>query len=81
MRQCVLDTRGPLGFIDNCMDVDNSRPTIMHPNDVAILQVLDDFLGEYAVGSRVGIPCVFVEGDLARVVVEQRPQNLVWSRR
>lgn len=50
----------------------------MHPNQVAILYFLRDSLCEKTVRFLVSFPGGLVEGDLARVVMEQRPENGVY---
>jgi hypothetical protein len=46
---------------------------VVHPNGVTILEVLCNNLSEYLIGGCVCIPGVFVEGDLAWVIVEEWP--------
>jgi len=52
---------------------------VVDPDHVAILHVLDDRLGEQPVHLLVGGPGRLVEGNLAGVVVEERPQDRVFS--
>ena len=51
---------------------------VVNPNEVPILYLTGNCLGEKAVGFLVGIPSRFVEGDLARVVVKERPKNRIF---
>lgn len=51
----------------------------MDPNKIAVLNVVDDGLGEKAVDFLVGSPGGLVKGDLTRVVMEERPKNGVCS--
>lgn len=53
----------------------------MDPDHVAILYVLDDSLGKEAVDLLVGAPCVFIEGDLTGVVVEEGPEDGICKAR
>lgn len=48
---------------------------IVHPNQVVVLDIFCNLLGEEPVGFAVCVPCGLVEGDLTGVVVEQGPQN------
>lgn len=48
---------------------------IVDPDEVTVLDIVDDGLREEAVHFLVGCPSGLVEGDLAWVVVEERPQN------
>ena len=50
---------------------------VVDPNEVVVLYVLCDCLGKEAVGFAVGVPCRFIERNLTRMVVEQRPENRV----
>jgi hypothetical protein len=52
---------------------------VVDPDHVVILYVLGNCLCEQAVGLRVGVPCGLVEGDLTRVVMEQRPHDGVYT--
>jgi hypothetical protein len=48
---------------------------IVHPYHIVVLDISGDGLCEQAVGFGVCVPCGLVEGDLAWVVVEQRPED------
>lgn len=48
---------------------------VVDPDEVAILNVLDDGLGEEMVYFLVGCPCGFIKGDFAGVVVEEGPED------
>jgi hypothetical protein len=52
---------------------------VVHPDQIAILYVLHDCLGEEAVYLSVGGPGRLVEGDLTGVVVEERPEDGVFK--
>lgn len=54
---------------------------VVHPDHVAVLDVFDHGLGKETVNLAVGGPCGLVEGDFSWVVVEEWPQNGVYSRR
>lgn len=43
---------------------------IVNPDQIAILDILGDCLGEDHVDLGVGLPRAFIEGDLTRVVVK-----------
>ena len=51
------------------------KVVVVNPDKVVILDVLRDLLGKDTVGLAIRIPGRFVEGDLAGVVMEQRPEN------
>ena len=48
---------------------------VVHPDQVAVLDVLDDRLGEEAVDFLVCGPSCLVKCDLTRVVMEERPED------
>ena len=48
---------------------------VVHPDQVAILDIVDDSLGEEPVDFLVGGPGGLVESDLTGVVVKKRPEN------
>lgn len=50
---------------------------IMDPDEIAVLNVLDDGFGEKTVDFLVGGPGGLVKGDLTRMVVEKRPKDRV----
>jgi hypothetical protein len=50
---------------------------VVDPNKVAVLHILDDCLGEEAVDLLICAPRRLVKGNLAGVVVEERPQDRV----
>lgn len=52
---------------------------VVHPDHVIVLYVLCNSLCKQTVGFGVCVPGRLVEGDLTRVVVEERPHNLVWD--
>ena len=53
---------------------------VVYPDHVPVLNILDDGLGEEPIHLSVGTPGGFVEGYLARVVVEEWPENRVCGR-
>lgn len=46
---------------------------IVDPDEIAVLHVLDNSLGEEAIDLLVSSPGGLVKGDLTGVVVEERP--------
>lgn len=50
---------------------------VVNPDQIAILNVLDDSLGKQTVNFAVSGPSALVESDFTRVVVEKRPENRV----
>lgn len=50
---------------------------IVDPDEVVVLHLLCNFLGEDSVRVTVGNPGLFIEGNLARMVVEERPEDRV----
>lgn len=52
---------------------------VMDPDDVASLQLLDKALGKQLVDLLVGGPDGFIKSRLTRMIVKQRPQNLVYK--
>ena len=50
---------------------------VVYPNQVAILNVLSNGLREHAIRQFIGLPGFVIEGDLTRMVVEQRPKNRI----
>jgi len=50
---------------------------VMNPNNVIILYIIGNRLGEKLVRSLVCLPGFFVERDLTRVVVKQWPEDRV----
>jgi hypothetical protein len=48
---------------------------IVDPDEVAVLDIVDDRLGKEAVHLLIGGPGRFIEGDFARMVVEERPED------
>ena len=52
---------------------------VVHPDGVAIFNVLHDFFGEDIVCGGVGVPGVLVEGNFTWVVVEERPKDLIYG--
>lgn len=52
---------------------------VVDPNQIAILNVLDNGLGKKAVDFLVSDPGGFVKGDFTGVVVEQRPEDGIYN--
>jgi len=50
---------------------------VVNPDEIVVLNVLSDCLCEQPVDLFVGIPRGLVEGDLTRVIVQKRPENLI----
>ena len=50
---------------------------VMDPDEIAVLHVSCDCLGEFPINSFIGLPAVFGEGNLSRVVVKKWPQDSV----
>lgn len=50
---------------------------VVYPDGVAVSQLICDFSCEYLIDSCVCVPRILVEGDLARVVVEKWPEDLI----
>jgi hypothetical protein len=48
---------------------------VVHPDEIVVLNILCNLLGEQAVGFAVGVPGRFVKGDLTGVVVEKGPED------
>jgi hypothetical protein len=48
---------------------------VVNPDQVAVLHILDNGLGEQPVDFSVRAPRRLVEGDLARVIMEQGPKD------
>lgn len=48
---------------------------IVYPDKVTILDFLGDRFGKEAVCFFVGIPRRFIKGNLARMIMEQRPKD------
>lgn len=53
---------------------------VVNPDQIAILNVLDDSLGKQAVDFAVSGPCALVKCDFTGVVVEKRPENRVCEK-
>lgn len=51
---------------------------IMHPDQITVLDLLRNRLGEQPIRLLVCFPCGLVECDLTGVVVEQRPEDGVY---
>lgn len=51
----------------------------MNPYEVSVLDILRDGFGKEEVGFAVSPPSVLIEGDLARMVVEERPKDRIWT--
>ena len=56
------------------------KMVVMNPDEVVILQGLDNGLCKVAIGFLIGIPVRFIEQNFARVVVEERPQDGICMR-
>lgn len=48
---------------------------VVHPNHVSVLNVRSHCFGKEQIGLIECIVCLFVKGDLSRVVVEERPED------
>jgi hypothetical protein len=46
---------------------------IVDPDQITILDILDDSLGEQAIDFAISTPCGLIKGDFTRVIVEERP--------
>ena len=51
---------------------------IVHPDQIAILDILDDGLGKQPIGFSVCVPGHLVKGNLPGMVVEEWPQGRVY---
>jgi hypothetical protein len=51
---------------------------IMHPNEVAVLDIPRNGLSKEPVCLLVSVPSVFGEGDFARMIVKEGPKNGVY---
>lgn len=53
---------------------------VMNPDQIVVLHILGYRVGKDLVGGLICFPCILIERDLTRMVVEEWPKNLICRR-
>ncbi len=52
----------------------------MHPDQIPVVDILGDRLGEEPIGLAIGLPGGLIEDDLTWMVMEEGPQGGIYDR-